>query len=142
MAVPTASDPTMARVKVRSRNSRSGTTGSLTRVSTNTASASSASAPPTSQPVVGESHAKSCPARENHTSSRVTPDTSSSAPSQSILMSRLTTGSFSVRPSTTNAATAMGTPTQKVNRQPSGESTISPPISGPEVVATAKVAPM
>ena len=56
--------------------------------------------------------------------------------------SRLTTGSFSVRPSTMNAITAIGTVTQKHQRQPSGESTISPPTSGPLTVATANVAPM
>ncbi len=142
MAVPTLSEPTTARVKVRSRNRCSGTTGSATRVSTNRASPSSATAPPTRAAVVGEIHAKSWPARENQTSSSATPDTSSSAPSQSIVTGRRSTGSRRVRPSTTKASTAMGTHTQNDQRQPSGESTISPPISGPDVVATAKVAPM
>ena len=31
---------------------------------------------------------------------------------------------------------------KKVPRQPSGESTIRPPMSGPETVASAKTAPM
>ena len=41
-----------------------------------------------------------------------------------------------------NAATAIGRPTKKVPRQPSGESTIRPPMRGPETVASANVAPM
>ncbi len=142
MAVPTASEPTTARVKVRLRNRCSGTTGSRTLLSTRIAPAPRSTAAPTSTAVWGLHQAKSLPARVTHTSSTVTLPTMRVAPSQSMETSRLTTGSLRVRPSRMKAMTAMGTHTQNDQRQPSGESTTSPPTSGPETVAIAKVAPM
>ena len=57
--------------------------------------------------------------------------------------SRLTTGMCRVFWSTANAIAATGRPMKKHQRQPRpGVSTISPPISGPDTVASAKVAPM
>ncbi len=59
-----------------------------------------------------------------------------------MLTSRLTVWTCSVFCSTTNASAAMGRPTKKQPRQPSEESTITPPMSGPLTVASAKTAPM
>ena len=56
--------------------------------------------------------------------------------------SRRTVGILRVFCSTTKAAAAIGRPTKKHPRQPSGESTMTPPMSGPLTVASAKTAPM
>ena len=50
-------------------------------------------------------------------------------------------GRCRVRWSTTNAAAAIGTPTKKHQRQPSAESVITPPSSGPPTVPTAMTEP-
>ena len=57
--------------------------------------------------------------------------------------SRLITGRCRVFWSTAKAIAATGRPMKKHQRQPRpGVSTIRPPISGPETVARANVAPM
>ncbi len=59
-----------------------------------------------------------------------------------MLTSRLTVCTCRVFWSTPKASTAIGRPTKKQPRQPSGESTITPPMSGPLTVARANTAPM
>src|SRR5690606_26872531 len=142
IAVPTASVPMTVRLNERLRNSLSGTTGSETFASTRIASARTTAAPPRYNAVVVDHQSNWSPASETQMSTSATPPTMSVAPSQSIFTSRLITGSFSVLPRTISASTAIGTQTQKHQRQPSGESTMMPPSSGPDTVATANVAPM
>ena len=59
-----------------------------------------------------------------------------------MLTSRRMVGTRSVFCSTTKASAATGRPTKKQPRQPSGESTMTPPMSGPLTVASANTAPM
>ena len=54
--------------------------------------------------------------------------------------SRFSVGTFSVRCSTTSEIAASGTPTKKHQRQPSAESTMIPPSSGPPTTARDMIA--
>ena len=82
------------------------------------------------------------PANDTQISSRLTPEVSRIDPSQSILAGRLMCGIFRVICSRMRATTASGTQTKKVQRQPSGLSTMKPPSSGPPAVPTAITPPM
>ena len=65
---------------MRSRNSRSGMTGSATRSSTTAASPSSSTPPATHAVVLADSQSKLCPASDTQTSRTLTPPVSSAAP--------------------------------------------------------------
>ena len=70
----------MARLVVRSRNSRSGMIGSLARISVTTAATSSSTPSATIQAVVTEPQSKLWPASETQISSMETPPAIRTAP--------------------------------------------------------------
>ena len=90
-----------------------------------------------------EAQSKSWPASETQISRVETPPVISSGAevvdADLALDGLARAGSSAAR---TKASAAIGRPTKKQPRQPSGESTITPPMSGPLTVASAKTAPM
>ncbi len=78
--MPTMIEANVARLVVRSLNSRSGMTGSFARISTMTAATSSSTPRTIIQALVNEAQSKSCPASETQIRRVETPPVISSAP--------------------------------------------------------------
>ncbi len=111
MATPTNSEASDASEMVRLRNSRSGMIGSAALASASTNSRPRTTEPPTITPVCHDIQSYLSPAKVTQISSSETAAEIRSAPSQSTLTCRLTTGRCRVFCSTISAITANGTPT-------------------------------
>ncbi len=133
--------PRLAKVKIEVRNSRSGTTGSGTRNSTNT-NAVSSSVPATNRPMItGELHGYDVPPHETASSTAVTPSDMVTMPQVSITALRGSCGRSRKRAMTNSATRPTGTATKNNQRQPS-ESVITPPASGPATLVTPNTTPI